>query len=70
MRLTKTRGMTKELRALVRQELRARYQKIGSRGGKNRAANMSAEARTEQARKAVTARWEKARAARQAVSSE
>lgn len=35
------------------------FKKTGSIGGRNRAANMTAEQRSEQARKAVRARWAK-----------
>jgi len=37
------------------------FRKTGKIGGKTRAANMSAEERSEQARKAVQARWAKAK---------
>jgi len=37
------------------------FRTTGKIGGKTRAANMSAEERTEQARKAVQARWAKAK---------
>jgi len=46
-------------------ELREYFAQIGRKGGKRgglaRAANMTAQARSESARKAVNARWEKAK---------